>query len=148
MLLIPAGSLTVDVPITIIDDSVIEMDETAILNLQVPPGVVLGTPSSFTLTIGDNDAPPVIDFVRGDANADGAIGIADAIFLLTHLFSGGSASCLNALDANDDGGNDVADAISLLTYLFGGGAAPTAPVVCGQDPTPGPLDCGGFAACP
>ncbi|MDE0960872.1 MAG: hypothetical protein OSB09_08835, partial [Planctomycetota bacterium] len=65
-----------------------------------------------------------------------------------HLFSGGSASCLNALDANDDGGNDVADAISLLTYLFGGGAAPTAPVVCGQDPTPGPLDCGGFSACP
>ncbi|HIK82466.1 MAG TPA: hypothetical protein EYF93_06155 [Planctomycetes bacterium] len=148
MLLIPAGSLTVDVPITIIDDTDIEPDETAILSLQVPPGVVLGMPSSFTLTIGDDDAPPLIDFVRGDTNADGAIGIADAIFLLTHLFSGGSASCLNALDANDDGGNDVADAISLLTYLFGGGAAPTAPVVCGQDPTPGSLDCVGFAACP
>lgn len=148
MLLLPAGSLTVDVPITIIDDSVIEMDETAILNLQVPAGVVLGTPSSFTLTIGDDDAPPLIDFVRGDTNADGAIGIADAIFLLTYLFSGGSASCLNALDANDDDGTDVADAISLLTYLFGGGAAPTAPVVCGQDPTPGSLSCVGFAACP
>ena len=151
-LLIPAGldPPTIDLPITLLDDGDVEGDETAILSLLVPTGVVLGTPSSFTLTIGDDDAPPVIGFVRGDTNADSSVDITDPIFLLTYLFSQGGASCLLALDSNDDNGVDLADAISLLTFLFNNGPAPPAPYpTCGQDATPGgTLDCVGFAACP
>ena len=148
MLLIPDGSTTVQVEITIIDDTEIEVDETAILTLQVPPGVELGAQSTFTLTILDNDSPPVTSFVRGDTNADGTIDITDSIYALGYLFSSGPATCLNALDANDDNAVDISDASNLLTYLFNGGAAPSAPVTCGPDPTPGALDCAGFDACP
>ena len=147
-LLIPAGSMAAQVEIEPIDDTEVEVDETAILTLQVPPGFDLGTQPTFTLTIIDNDAPPAITFVRGDTNADGTIDITDPIYALGYLFSNGPATCLNALDANDDNGVDISDAINLLGYLFGGGAAPPAPVICGPDPTPGAIECAGFAACP
>ena len=149
-LLIPAGSMAAQVEIELFDDTEVEVDETAILTLQVPPGFELGTQPTFTLTIVDNDAPPAITFVRGDTNADSAVDITDPIFLLTYLFSQGSASCLHALDSNDDNGVDLADAISLLTFLFNNGPAPPLPYpTCGQDATPGgTLDCDGFAACP
>ena len=77
-----------------------------------------------------------------DANADGAVDIADAIAALAYLFTSGPASCLSALDANDDGAADIADPISVLGYLFSGGTAPSAPFPgCGSDPTPDALDC-------
>ena len=44
----------------------------------------------------------VPNFKRGDANASKAIDMADAIFMLTHLFAHGPApSCRDAGDAND-----------------------------------------------
>jgi len=43
-------------------------------------------------------------FQRGNANADARIDIADAIYLLSHLFAHGPApSCKDSGDANDDG---------------------------------------------
>lgn len=55
---IPAGSASATVTITPIDDSTVEPDETAILTLQLLPEYTLGTASSATVTIADNDAPP------------------------------------------------------------------------------------------
>ena len=82
------------------------------------------------------------EFLRADANNDGSVDIADAIKILGYLFLAGPADCLLAMDANDDESVDVADAISLLTNLFNGGASPPAPYPqCGDDPTPGALDC-------
>ena len=58
-------------------------------------------------------------FQRGDANADGVPDIADAIFLLANLFSGGADPvCRDAADVNDDGMFDIADAIAMLSELF------------------------------
>ncbi|MGB1810689.1 MAG: hypothetical protein ACPHQT_10460, partial [Planctomycetota bacterium] len=87
--------------------------------------------------------------VRGDCNADGGFNIADSIFLLAALFSGGPAgTCLDSCDANDDGGINIADAIYALAALFSGGPAPT-PTSCGIDPTDtDPLDCASFPPCP
>ena len=93
--------------------------------------------------------PGPVAFRRADANDDGARNIADAVFILLHLFSGSeSPSCLKALDANDSGVVNIADAIHVLNYLF----SPDSPVlppssVCGFDLTEDALDCEGFTAC-
>jgi len=76
-------------------------------------------------------------FVRGDANDDGALNIADAISILGYLFGGQAApGCLDTADTNDDSAVNVADAISLLGHLFAGtGPLPAPFPECGEDPT-------------
>lgn len=88
-------------------------------------------------------------FRRGDANSDGTINVADAIFNLMYAFRGGAApSCMSAGDANDDGAIDLADAIRILGYLFAStGPLPAPLVACGIDPTADELDCLVFEPC-
>jgi len=98
--------------------------------------------------------PAAGGFERGDANADGATNIADAVYLLGNLFPGpGGAnvlSCTDAADGNDDGGVNIADAVAMLAALFGVPATPLpAPTgACGADPSADILDCGSFPGCP
>ncbi|MFN0059392.1 MAG: hypothetical protein ACKVX7_13130 [Planctomycetota bacterium] len=93
------------------------------------------------------------EFTRGDANSDGALNIADAVYVLGALFVTGSPalSCADSGDANDDGFFNIADAVFALNWLF----VPTSPAPpspgptsCGPDPTSDALDCAWFAACP
>jgi len=99
-----------------------------------------------------NGVPDECDpnFERGDANDDGSLNIADAVYLLATLFSGGPAPhCLDAADSNDDGFLDISDVIFSVTYIFAGGPPPPAPYpACGLDGTNGDfLDCDS-SACP
>ncbi len=87
-------------------------------------------------------------FSRGDANGDGQFNIADPIATLTHLFGGLELDCRSAADINDDDALDLADAIFALLVQFTGGVAISPPFDCGIDPTPGPLQCLEFLACP
>ncbi len=84
-------------------------------------------------------------FVRGDANLDDALDIADALFVLGYLFQAGPADCLLALDYNDDETISISDATGVLCFLFCSGASPPPPSEpypdCGLDPTPGALSC-------
>ncbi|MFN0060785.1 MAG: right-handed parallel beta-helix repeat-containing protein [Planctomycetota bacterium] len=85
---------------------------------------------------------------RGDDNGDGAVNIADPIFNLAYLFTGGPSFCLDAQDSNDDGLLNIADPIFHLSFLFTGGAHPPDPVVpCGTDPTTDALGCAD-SSCP
>ncbi|MEC9477270.1 MAG: proprotein convertase P-domain-containing protein [Planctomycetota bacterium] len=94
--------------------------------------------------------PPGSGFIRGDCNSDGGINIADAIFVLGNLFSGGpDGPCIDSCDANDDGALNIADAIYTLANLFSGGPNPPDPFPnCGPDPTDDPLGCDLYDACP
>ena len=77
-------------------------------------------------------------FKRGDKNMDGSFNIADEIYLLAALFSGGAqCECPDSCDENDDGSVNIADAIFGLAALFSGGASPPdpGPNICGEDPT-------------
>ena len=89
-------------------------------------------------------------FQRGDANADGVPDIADAIFLLANLFSGGADPvCRDAADVNDDGIFDIADAIAILGHLFSNsGPLPLPFPECGPDPTDDTFNCASFPPCP
>ena len=87
-------------------------------------------------------SPTEPEFRRGDCNGDATLDLADAVCILSYLFSGAEAGCLDALDSQDDGALDIADAVSLLQYLFAGGAPPSRPgLSCGPDPTEDKLDC-------
>ena len=116
-----------------------------------------GQPVANIVTVGGSSVPfsntstarvdfiaapsQITPFVRGNANDDNKVDIADAIWIINSLFRGGAEPpCLDAGDANDNGIVDLADAQFLLIYLF-----PTAAQEFGLDSTPpvGPFpDCG------
>jgi hypothetical protein len=83
----------------------------SMLNVDDPDGRVLnGAVCSSSLR-----TPPA-RFRRGDANADGAVNLADALFTMNHLFRGGDApACPDAADADDTEGLDIGDPSSSST---------------------------------
>ena len=64
--------------------------------------------------------------LRGDANRDGAVDIADVLHLINYLFIDGPppAPCLDFGDANYDGEVDIGDILYLINYLFIDGPPP------------------------
>jgi len=93
-------------------------------------------------------------FIRGDCDGDGnALGITDAVFLLSHGFRGGDTPpCLAACDHDGDGNViGVTDAIYLLNHFFLGGTAPPRPYPeCATSTlvTDADLGCAARLACP
>ena len=89
-------------------------------------------------------------FVRGDANADGAINMTDAISILSFLFLGGDEpACLDAADTDNNEVVQLTDGIYMLNFLFSGGTPPPPPYPgCGEDPTTDELGCAEFSPCP
>jgi hypothetical protein len=64
-------------------------------------------------------------FLRGDANGDGEIDVADITYLINYLFLATSApNPLWVGDCNCDGVVDIGDIVYLINYLFLGGAPP------------------------
>ncbi len=64
-------------------------------------------------------------FIVGDANRDGSINIADALYLINYLFADGPAPDPQmAGDANCDGEVNSGDAVYLINYLFIDGPPP------------------------
>lgn len=74
-----------------------------------------------------------MELVNGDVNGDDAVDVADPIYLLQWLFTGGPEPAVNQAccqtwccaknhrdngDVNADGARDISDAIRLLTILF------------------------------
>ena len=109
--------------------------DTLLLGLAVASGATACASYDVDFTgwqVGTGGAPV---FRRGDANADGATNLADAVATFNFLFTGGDTpTCLDAADTNDaDDALNLTDGVYLLNFLFLGGGAP---------PLPGPFDCG------
>lgn len=65
---------------------------------------------------------------NGDANGDGVITVADALYMLNYLFRQGPPPVsFEAGDANCDGDHGALDVVFLLNYLFKGGPPPGCP---------------------
>ncbi|MDE0959837.1 MAG: penicillin acylase family protein [Planctomycetota bacterium] len=88
-----------------------------------------------------------IPFIRGDANVDGHVNLADGIWLLQYLYLGGPASeCLAAMDANADGDVDLADATVVIGFRLLDGRAPDYPFpYCGISAIG---ECDSYLVCP
>jgi hypothetical protein len=62
---------------------------------------------------------------RGDANGDGTINVADAVFLINFIFKSGPApDPLIAGDANCDNNPNIGDAVYIINFVFNGGPEP------------------------
>ncbi len=125
-------------------------DDTSYLDLYPPAGSVLYTvigsaaevSSPPTLCIAE--VAPYTHFVRGDANRNGGLELADAIEFLSILFDPEITGygCDDSLDADDNGSIEITDAIVILDYLFLLGPSLPAPFPStGFDPTPDALTC-------
>ncbi|MEM7168221.1 MAG: hypothetical protein AAF581_22430 [Planctomycetota bacterium] len=65
-------------------------------------------------------------FVRGDANADGTVNIADGVWIINFLWLQGPASpCEEAGNANGQGNVDTSDAMYIFMWRLLDGPAPT-----------------------
>ncbi|MCX6831104.1 MAG: dockerin type I repeat-containing protein, partial [candidate division Zixibacteria bacterium] len=61
----------------------------------------------------------------GDVDASGSVDIADVVYLIAYIFSGGAApNPLAAGDVDCSGEINIADIVYLINYIFRGGAAP------------------------
>jgi hypothetical protein len=65
-------------------------------------------------------------YTCGDCTGDGTIDVADVVYLLTYLFTGGPEPIpmLDVGDCNENGTVDIGDVVYLINYLFNGGPAP------------------------
>lgn len=114
---VPLGAGTVDVTVVNPDD-------------QASNG------ASFTFI----DPPPI--FLRGDANDDQRVDLADGIAVFRALFGGGSINCEDAADADDNETLNMTDGIYVLRFLFQNGPAPRAPYPStDRDPSGDTLGC-------
>ncbi|MEM7262398.1 MAG: hypothetical protein AAF488_10450 [Planctomycetota bacterium] len=93
---------------------------------------------------------PSVTFLRGDANDDSIVNIADGVFVIGTLFYGYTATCAAALDANADGLADLSDAMFIIDWRFLDGPAPSFPFPdCGESFELGDVDLGCAASsCP
>lgn len=86
-----------------------------------------GSSTNFGLSQGywQDFGGGVEDCLCGDADGNGILNIADAVYLISYIFGGGSRPnrpCLGDADGNEI--INIADAVYLISYIFGGGPAP------------------------
>ncbi len=61
----------------------------------------------------------------GDANDDGTVSIADAVYIIISIFGESPPyPCPGQVDADHSGGISIGDAVYLINYIFGGGPPP------------------------
>jgi hypothetical protein len=86
-----------------------------------------------------------VDFIRGDLNGDGSTSIADAYYLLAHVFRGEfRLDCVEAGDADGNGYVNMTDALRILNRLFLGIGTIPAPYPDAGPPGASGLGCAAY----
>ncbi len=73
------------------------------------------------------------DWLVGDADNSGGYSIADAVFVINYIFSGGVAPQPNVVGSGDtdcSGAVSIADAVYLINHIFSGGPGPAPSCDC------------------
>lgn len=66
-----------------------------------------------------------LEYICGDANADGTVNVSDAVRIINYVFAGGDPpEPMVAGDCNCDGEVNVSDAVWIINYVFVGGNNP------------------------
>lgn len=74
--------------------------------------------SSFYLT-------KIIEYLCGDANNSGGVDVADAVYLINHIFRGGPPpELMLAANVNCDDSVNISDAVWMINHIFRAGAGP------------------------
>ena len=120
-----AGSATAVVPLNVIDDTLFEGTETAILTIGTGTGYTVGTTPSATVNIADNDLP-VVTVVATDASAAETLAPATnpGSYTLTRTGSTVSALTVNvALSGTATNGTDYTTIPTTVTFAAGSATA-------------------------
>lgn len=123
--------------VPIINDSVVEGNETVNLRLSNPTGgATLGSPSTATLTITDNDSAPNPGQVQFASTAF-SVSEGDLLATITVTRTLGSSGAVSVQYATSDGtatdGSDYLNASSVLTWADGDTAAKTFTITLRED---------------
>jgi NHL repeat/Calx-beta domain len=110
---IPAGQTVVDLAVTVTDDSSAELQENVILTVQTGTGYVLGSPSTATATVDDNEAPVVTIAALDTKGKEG--GSDNASFRLTRLGERSTAITVNLLTEATSAATSGSDYTSIGT---------------------------------
>ena len=124
-LVIPAGSTSGNIVITIVVDPNDEPNETVVVNMGIPTYATQGTTITHTATITDDDNPPTVSFTaasQSSANESGTVTItaqlsASSAFSVTVPFT------LNGLSTATGGGTDYSISSSPLNISAGNSSA-------------------------
>jgi hypothetical protein len=73
LLTIPAGSTSAEVSVNIVNDAFDENDETLIVDMGTPTNANLGTITSHTITITDDDVAPSVNFASSGSNGQESV---------------------------------------------------------------------------
>jgi hypothetical protein len=99
---IAAGNLTTAIPITVVDDSQSEENETVQVTISGPSNATIGTNAAHTYTISDNETQPIVQFAVTSSSGNEDVTTVDLQLILSwatdndvtveYTVSGGSAS--------------------------------------------------------
>lgn len=134
---IPAGSASATLTVSPVDDSVIEGTETIVLTVAADAAYNVGTPSSATAYIADNDSTtstlPTISVTAADPNAAEA-GLDPGVFTITRTGSTTNSLTVNfSLSGTANNGTDYNTLATSVTMAAG--SASTTVVVTPVDDT-------------
>jgi len=91
----PVGAATVNVPVTPIDDTLVESNETVVLSLSGNVGYLPGNPAAATVTIVSDDVAPDLVVSALTAPTTGGAGSAISVSATTKNQGSGSAAASN-----------------------------------------------------
>jgi len=131
----PAGSDTAVIMLQPLDDDFIEGSETVVLTISAGISYTLGTPKAATVTIHDNDFPPVVTVAATTAGAS-EVGPTPGVFTFTR--TGKTTSSLTIKFAVGGTATAGADYTSITTSVTipSGSATATKTVTPIDDPDP------------
>jgi chitinase len=111
------GETSKNISLAVNDDNLDENDETVILDLSSPSNAVLGTPSSHTYTIQDNDAAPSFS-IDDVTHSEGNSGTTSYTFTVTKTGATDLSASVNFATANSaaSAGSDYTSASGMLTF--------------------------------
>ena len=121
---IPNGTASATITVAVIDDTIGESTETAILTVATGTGYTVGSPSIGTVTIADNDGATVtVSATDASAAEDGASGPDAGVYTFTRSVTSGSLTVNYTMSGTAASGTDYTAPSGSVVFPSGSASA-------------------------